>query len=192
MRNNLPHQSHLPRLDERAYSSLAMVHWTLTIEDRTTGWLDATFHRRIRELVLHASARQPLVCPVYCLMPDHMHLVWCGVAKDTRQLIAMRFFRRYLNLILKPAKLQHQAHDHVLDEAERETKKFETACAYVLENPVRAGLTATPADWKWIGCVVPGYPDLHPLHADFWEKFWRIHHALTAEVKQPPAQPRLV
>jgi REP element-mobilizing transposase RayT len=98
MRNERPHQSHLPRLDEAAYAGTAMVHWTLTLEDRATGWLDAAFHRRFRELTLHASARQPFVCPVYCLMPDHMHVVWCGTSSHSQQLLAMRFLRRSLNL----------------------------------------------------------------------------------------------
>jgi predicted 3-demethylubiquinone-9 3-methyltransferase (glyoxalase superfamily) len=28
------------------YRGYAFVHWTLTIEDRATGWLDNTFHVR--------------------------------------------------------------------------------------------------------------------------------------------------
>ena len=28
---------------------------------------------------------------------------------------------------------------------------FEAACAYVLANPVRAGLVDEPADWPWSG-----------------------------------------
>jgi putative transposase len=186
MRNERPHQSHLPRLDEAAYAGTAMVHWTLTLEDRATGWLDATFHRRFRELTLHASARQPFVCPVYCLMPDHMHVVWCGTSSHSQQLLAMRFLRRSLNLILKPARLQHQPHDHVLDDSEREPEAFENACAYVLENPVRAELVAEPREWKWLGCVVPGYPFLHPLQQDYWSKFWKLYRKLTGEITQPP------
>jgi REP element-mobilizing transposase RayT len=186
MRNERPHQSHLPRLDEAAYAGTAMVHWTLTLEDRATGWLDATFYRRFRELTLHASARQSFVCPVYCLMPDHMHVVWCGTSSHSQQLLAMRFLRRSLNLILKPARLQHQPHDHVLDDSEREPEAFENACAYVLENPVRAELVAEPREWKWLGCVVPGYPFLHPLQQDYWSKFWKLYRKLTGEITQPP------
>jgi REP element-mobilizing transposase RayT len=162
-----------------------MVHWTLTLEDRATGWLDATFHRRFRELVLHAAARQPLVCPVYCLMPDHIHVVWCGTSARSDQLLAVRFLRKYLNLILKPARLQHQSHDHVLDEAEHEPHAFENTAGYVLENPIRAGLVAHAREWKWLGCIVPGYPDLHPLRPGYWEKFWQLYHAMTLGVKQP-------
>jgi len=32
---------------------------------------------------------------------------------------------------------------------------FEAACAYVLANPVRAGLCASPEDWRWGGLGTP-------------------------------------
>jgi len=34
---------HLPRLDRKFYQSFAVVHWTITFEDRSTGWLDEAF-----------------------------------------------------------------------------------------------------------------------------------------------------
>lgn len=30
-------------------------------------------------------------------------------------------------------------------------------------------------DWRFSGAVVPGYPNLHPLQLDYWEKFWPIY-----------------
>lgn len=188
MRNSRPHQSHLPRLDEGAYNGLAMVHWTLTLEKRATLQLDSTFQRRFRELTLHAAARHPLVCPVYCLMPDHMHFVWCGISPHTRQLLAMRFLRRSLNSILNPVRLQHQAHDHVLDDTEREEEVFQTTCAYVLMNPVRDALVAEPREWQWTGCIVPGYPFLHPLREDYWRKFWKLYRMFTGGPMPQPDQ----
>ena len=41
--------------------------------------------------MLHAAAREGLFCPVYCLMPDHLHLVWMGLRLDTDQLNGMAF-----------------------------------------------------------------------------------------------------
>jgi REP element-mobilizing transposase RayT len=32
-------------------------------------------------------------------------------------------------------------------------RHFESACAYVLVNPVRAGLVQTAEDWRWAGAV---------------------------------------
>ena len=54
--------------------------WNMPLDKRATGGLDAASHFNFRELLLHAAAREMLVCPVYCLMPDHLHLVWIGSA----------------------------------------------------------------------------------------------------------------
>lgn len=87
---------HLPRLDRKFYQSFAVVHWTITFEDRSTGWLDEAFHAFFRELLLHAAARQGLFCPAYCLMPDHIHLMWMGMKISTDQIVSMRFLRTHL------------------------------------------------------------------------------------------------
>ena len=70
---------HLPRLAPEFYRGFAVVHWTITLERRATGWLDDLFHLHFRELLLHAAARQGLLCPAYVLMPDHIHLLWMGL-----------------------------------------------------------------------------------------------------------------
>ena len=61
--------------------------------------------------MLHAAAREGLFCPAYCLMPDHLHLVWMGLWLETNQLNGMAFLRTYLEPALTPAKFQPQAHD---------------------------------------------------------------------------------
>jgi hypothetical protein len=45
----------------------------------------------------------------------------------------------------------------------------------VLMNPVRAGFPATPKDWTFLGCVIPGYPNLHPADPSFWPRFWQLY-----------------
>ncbi len=67
---------------------------------RGTGWLNAAYHARFREAMLHAAAREGLVCPTYCLMPDHIHLVWMGLHRRTDQLTGMKFLREHLGKAL--------------------------------------------------------------------------------------------
>jgi hypothetical protein len=73
-----------------------VVQRTLTLERRATGWLDEKFHRHFRELLLHAAAREGLFCPVYGLMPDHLHLLWTGLRIGSDQRNAMKFRRKHL------------------------------------------------------------------------------------------------
>ncbi len=154
---------YLPRLPSEYYRGDAMVHWTLAIAHRATGWLDESFHARFREIMLHAAAQEGFFCPVYCLMPDHLHLVWMGLRLRTDQRKGMKFLREHLGPALLPHKFQHQAHDHVLREPDRERAAFAAVCHYILNNPIRAELILPRERWPCCGAVVPGYPTLHPL-----------------------------
>jgi putative transposase len=159
-----PEWHHLPRLDPEFYRGFAVVHWTITLERRATGWLDDRFHFHFRELLLHAAAREGLFCPAYVLMPDHLHLVWMGLHTDTDQRNAMKFLRKHLSAefarrspMRVEFELQKQSYDSVLRQKDRQRGAFEKTY------------------WPHLGAVVPGYPFLHPLTEDFWEQFWKLY-----------------
>jgi putative transposase len=185
-----PKTFYLPRLDPEFYRGDAAVHWTLTINDRKTGWLNDLLHWRFRELMLHVAIREGLFCPVYCLMPDHVHLFWLGLRRDTDQRNGMSFLRTHLKPLLSPFRFQPQAHDHVLRGEERKRKAFAKICFYILANPVRAELIKESEKWPFCGTVIPGYPNLHPLDGDFWSSFWKLYHQFrrpdAGERKLPP------
>jgi REP element-mobilizing transposase RayT len=174
---------YLPRLPREYYQGDAVVFWTLTIFDRAKGWLTPPFHHQFRELMLHASAREGLACPIYCLMPDHIHLIWMGLRRDSDQINGMTFLRTYLEPELAPAKFQPQPQDTVLREEQRKRNAFAQVCFYIAANPVRAKLMAENDKWQSTGCVIPGYPKLNPSNEDFWPKFWRIF----LKLRQPDA-----
>src|SRR5882724_3094960 len=149
---------YLPRLPREYYQADAVVHWTMAVSHHHQGWLDESFQSRFRELMLHTAAREGLLCPVYCLMPSHLHLVWMGLRRDSDQLNGMAFLRTYLEPALAPHRFQHQAHDHVLKEKERTRNAFASVCSYILENPIRGELVTSVGEWSFNGAIVPGYP----------------------------------
>jgi len=153
--------------------------------------LNESFHQKFRELLLHAAAREDLLCPGYCLMPDHIHLIWMGMRRHSDQLNGMMFFRTHLGRLIRPHELQHQACDNVLREEDRKRGAFAKVTFYVLENPVRAGLSDKATAWPYIGAVVPGYPDLHPFEEGFWETFWKIYVKLREAEPPLPGPPPL-
>jgi len=157
-----PKPNYLPRLPHEFYEGDAVVLWTLTMFDRATGWLNASLHAKFREIMFHTMAREELVCPIYCLMPDHIHVVWMGLSRESDQFGGMAFLRTYLERELTPIKFQPQAHDHVLKDEERKRNAFAKVCSYVSENPVRAGFAARPSDWQF-GLFGSGIPEARPL-----------------------------
>jgi putative transposase len=190
---NLTRTFFLPRLPREHYQGDAVVHWTLSIAHRRQDWLDERFHSAFRELMLHASARESLICPSYCLMPDHLHLICMGLNLESDQINGIAFLRTHLEPKLNPLKFQHQAHDHVLKEKERRHNAFARACQYILQNPVQAELVKDPVSWPFSGSLVLGYPKLNPFNDSFWPKFWNLYsqmkHPDAHKILRPPISP---
>jgi putative transposase len=171
-----PARGHLPRLAPEHYRGFAFVHWVLTVDERATGWLTDGFHAAWREAMLHALVRYDLLCPAYCLMPDHAHVIWMGCSPTADQKLSATFFRRITNPLLAPHCWQLQSFDHVLREDERKRGAFQSVCQYVRQNPVRKQLAEHADDFAFSGAMIPGYPDLVPKRQDFWETFWRVYN----------------
>lgn len=171
------HKQRLKRLPPEYYRGFAWVHWTLTIEDRQQGWLGAHFLYKFRELLTHVAFRDRIACPIFCLMPDHVHSLWCGLTETSNQLLAMRHLRTDMNDCLKGIgyELQRQPHDHVLSDEELERDAIESLVEYIARNPERKGLVGEDefAAYPYTGCLLPGYPRLRLFEPDSWDRVWR-------------------
>ena len=171
------YKQRLKRLPPEHYRGHAWVHWTLTMEGRRAGWLDARFLYKFRELLTHAMFRFQVACSVYCLMPDHLHLLWTGLADATNQLTAMKSFRRDLNDTLGKIgfELQRQSYDHVLKDKELERDAIESVAEYIARNPERRGLIPPDAfaTYPHTGCLLPGAARLTLFSEEGWDEIWR-------------------
>jgi REP element-mobilizing transposase RayT len=175
----------MKRLAPELYKGHAFVLWNMTIAERKTGWLDTEIAWRFRETQLHTLSRFALMCHSYCLMPDHMHFLWCGLASWSDQDRAASFFKRHMNAVLARSgvEFQKQSWDVVLKEKDRERDAVLRAAFYVAENPVRAGLVAQSRDWPYSGSLAAGYPNLDWRDADFSGQVWRIYDAETDRLR---------
>jgi REP element-mobilizing transposase RayT len=180
--NDRDDHDYLRRLPPEHYRGQAYVHWSMTMDDRKTGWLVPIFYYKFREILTHTLFHYRLCCPIYCCMPDHIHLLWVGILDGSDQRNAVKFFRTQLNPILAKlgAWFQQQPYDHVLREEERERSAFEDVVEYIARNPERAQLVSLERyrEYKYAGCLVPGYPDLSPWQDGYWDLFWRIYELL--------------
>jgi len=66
------YKQRLKRLPPEYYRGFAWVHWSLTIEDRRTGWLAPRFYYKFCEILIHVAFRDCLACPIFSLMPEHI------------------------------------------------------------------------------------------------------------------------
>jgi len=171
-------RNHLKRLPPEYYRSNAIVHWSVTVADRKEGWLNGLFYYRVREILTHTAFRYGVACPMFCLMPDHFHMLWMGLLDESDQLLGMKHFTKTLKESLHRIgyDLQDQAFDHVLKEEEKTDAAFHNVCDYNARNPERAGLVEHDEyrAYKYTGCLVPGYPQLRPSDDGFWDEFDRV------------------
>lgn len=90
----------------------------------------------------------------YCFMPDHCHLVLCGLRPTSQLSTFVRAFKGHATVALRSFGLhtvwQHRFHDHVI----RNHDDLRASAQYVLDNPVRAGLVKDPRDYPFSGSLV--------------------------------------
>jgi len=167
----------------------------MTIEDRKTGWLIPIFYYKFREILTHTMFRYGLCCPIYCCMPDHIHLLWIGILDGSDQRTAAKYFRRHLNPVLEKlgCQLQSQPYDHVLRDDERGRTAFEEVAEYIARNPERKQLVGPDQfrEYRFTGCLIPGYPELTLWQDDYWDRFWRTYsyfrqHGLSRAMPDDP------
>jgi REP-associated tyrosine transposase len=113
--------------------------------------LDDTDRRRWRSLLLAASRSQDWQCLVWCLMPNHFHLVVaCERERLSKGMHALNF--RYAQIFNK----RHDRVGHLFQERfhtwlPHDEEHLRATCSYVLDNLVRAQLCPTRRDWPWSG-----------------------------------------
>src|SRR3954454_7856516 len=144
----------MPRLPRSALPHAGAYHLTIRGVARMPIVVDDIDRRRWLRLMRKSASRFRWIVHVYCLMTNHAHLVVEATLED----VSIGMHR--LNGIY--AQRFNERHDRVGDlyqerfhaKVVRDEKHLEDACAYVLANPLRAGLCATPEDWPWSGLRV--------------------------------------
>jgi putative transposase len=90
-------------------------------------------------------------CHVFCLMPNHYHLV----VETNIESLSRGLHRLNGNLARsfndRSKRWGHLFGDRFAAFAIRDEKHLRHACEYVLNNPVRAGLCERAEDWPWSG-----------------------------------------
>ena len=87
----------------------------------------------------------------FVVMFDHWHEVlatWDGMTISKRMKLLDRWIGKQTEALLPASGSTWQDGFH--DTRIRSAKQFRFVCGYIEENPVRAGLVASPSDWKWL------------------------------------------
>ena len=108
----------------------------------------------------------------YCVMPDHVHMLLEGTRDDADLVGAVHAWKQRTAFSWKQRTgtrlWQKGFHDRVL----RDGDDSKAVVRYVLENPVRARLCGTAAEYPWTGSSRYELADLLN-HAGAWTPPWR-------------------
>jgi putative transposase len=116
---------------------------------RSTVYRDAHDYRLFLVLLRDAVDRWAWDVHALCLMPNHFHLV---VETTAPRLSAG--LHRANGIYAQSFNARHERSGHLFGDRfhtrlVRDEAHLHAVCRYVVENPVRAGLCATPAEWPW-------------------------------------------
>jgi len=140
--------SRLPRchLPERA-----IFHVTTRGVDRVAISRDDDDRRLFLVLLAGVTRRTDWDCHAFCLMPNHHHLI----VETHQDLLSVGL--RYLNgryaqaFNQRHGRTGHLFGDRFAAFVITDDDHLRAATAYVLQNPVRAGLCRRADDWQWSG-----------------------------------------
>ncbi len=144
------------RLAADIYRGPGAYSLTITTNRRDLYFRDAKIVRFCRATLERTSQEEGVDVLIYCFMPDHLHLLVQGrdgteiprFVKRFKQLTSYHFKRERDTTVL----WQKGYYDYVLRCSEDVVKIAE----YVLNNPVRAGLSAT-AEGFWFSSANPEF-----------------------------------
>jgi len=119
-----------------------------------TQYFETTTSRICVAHLLRLAAVHECAIVAYCLMPDHAHVLLEGASPHSTTLSCFVGWKQQTGRIAR-ARLgirlwQKSLYDRVL----RSEDSSLAVAAYVVSNPVRAGLAASIRDYPWVGSTV--------------------------------------
>jgi REP element-mobilizing transposase RayT len=139
------------RLPHEAYANQnAFFHIVVNCLPGTKPFQDRALGAAIWAVIEGEQERTAVQVSASCLMPDHLHLL---VSPRTKTVIQwMNDFKSYTTRISKDFRPQRSLwQPSFYDRRIRDEAEFEAAVAYVVRNPVSAGLVDEPELWAWVG-----------------------------------------
>lgn len=138
-----------PRLTYRG----ALHHVTMRCNNKEFLFDEQAF-RLFLELLSETSRQYAVPLHNYCLMTNHVHLLFTVNSEDTLS----PFMHRLANVFAKRFNAIRQRKGHFWEGRFRSTIIEASACllrcmAYIDLNPVRARIVSAPGDYRWCGHV---------------------------------------
>ena len=147
-----PRRRSSPRAPGFAYTGGYAYHIVFLTDRRNRYLSDDVWARAAVDELVAASARTAFALIAYSVMPDHIHVLVEGDAATGSDLQRLTHgFKQALGFRFKRSTQKTLWHRSYYDHVVRPDEPLEAHVEYILGNPVRAGLAATPDAWPYSG-----------------------------------------
>ena len=141
----------MARLPRSTFPAFGVWHVTTRGVERRKVFVTDGDTQAFLVLLWRAVDKHDLHAHALCLMPNHYHLVVAS-----RRETLSRALHRVNGVYAEEFNAKYGRSGHLWGDRFalwqiRDDEHLHAACAYVLANPVRAGLCKSAADWPWSG-----------------------------------------
>jgi putative transposase len=149
----MPIREKTHRLDRELYRGTVSVSFTLCIQDSKPAFNEASLVKIFIEMLTGLTEKSSCTIPVYCFMPDHLHLIVRGTSDSSdvwKTVVAYKQKTGFWLSSKKPEiKWQKDFYDHLI----RTDEKLTVHVKYILDNPVRKRLTTGWQEYPYKGAI---------------------------------------
>lgn len=141
------------RLDRELYKGIVSVSFTLCIVGKKQAFIEPVIIKTFTDLLAVEAKKTSCKIPVFCFMPDHLHLLIEGTSSDADTWKTIVDFKQKSGFWLasnRPGiKWQKDFYDHII----RSDEKIAVQARYILDNPTRKGIVQHWQDYPYNGSI---------------------------------------
>ncbi|MEQ1933998.1 MAG: hypothetical protein ABL962_08980 [Fimbriimonadaceae bacterium] len=143
-------QHHLP---DSEYKGERTVSFTACVVPRRSVFVTPEIVEPLVKILGGCTYRFSCFVPIYCFMPDHLHVMLKGIGFEGMPMEAMKSFKRLSGQHFSRCRFdfgwQVNFHDHIV----RSREDWRGQARYIALNPVRAGLCEDIFDYPFTGSI---------------------------------------
>jgi putative transposase len=142
------------RLDADNYIGQRWYFVTLCCKDKKCIFAVPENARWLVEILHQQAILNQFSVYAYCIMPDHIHMLVCGLTASSNLLAFVKAIKQRTSYAFRrrhAADLwQKKFYDHIL----RKDDAVTAVAAYIWMNPVRKGICGDPREYEFVGSFV--------------------------------------
>ncbi len=139
------------RLHGSNYVGIRSYFLTICSHARSAPFTDAKVVAGTRDDFVRAAETEQQEILVYCFMPDHLHLVVTGTSEISDLTRFVRLAKQRSGYHFSQTSRMRLWQDSYFERALRNADVETRVIRYVIDNPIRAGLVTSPADYQHWG-----------------------------------------